>query len=191
MRSVGVTLLPIGIAALLAALTFWLDRATDPEDPARKAQKRHDPDFIIGQINVRRFDAGGTLKQSLIADTLTHYPDNNSTDVLHPQMTYYNGGRETRIFSNTAKVTDDNKKVMLFGDVRLVKPADQDVPETTLRTQTMTVFPDDDVAQSSSRVTITRGQSIVSGDVMYYNGKTQISMLSGRVKGTFYRVKKS
>lgn len=191
MRSIGVALLPVGIVALLAALTFWLDRATNPEDPVHKAQKRHDPDFIISQVDLRRFDASGTLKQSLIAETLTHYPDNNSSDVLHPQMTYYSGARETRVFSNEAKVTNDNKKVTLFGDVRLVKPADQDIPETTLRTQTMTVFPDDDVAQSTSRVTITRGQSIVSGDVMYYNGKTQISMLSGHVKGTFYRVNKS
>lgn len=191
MRGASVALLPVGIAALLAALTFWLDRATNPEDPVRKAQKRHDPDFVVEQIRVRRFDASGALRQSLIADRLTHYPDNNSTEVLNPQMTYYAGNRETRVYSNTAKVSDDNKKISLFGNVRLVKPGEPGTAEMVLHTQAMTVFPDDDIAQSSSRVTITRGQSVVSGDVMYYNGKTQISMLSGRVKGTFYRVKKS
>lgn len=191
MKGPGVAILPIGVVALLAALTFWLDYATNPEDPGHKAQKRHDPDFVIGQVHVRRFDASGALKQALIADTITHYPDDNTTDIAKPQMTYYNGEKATQIFSNTAKASDDNKKIVLLGDVRLVKPAYLETPETTLRTQTMTVFPDDDIAQGTSRVTITRGPSVVSGDVMYYNGKSEVSVLSGRVKGIFYRARNS
>ena len=127
MRSAGNVLFPLIVVALLAALTFWLQRAVNPDDPTRRALKRHDPDFVIENFTVRRFDENGNLKQSL----------------------------------------------------------------TTLRTESLTVFPDEDIAEGYSRVTITRGQSVVSGDTVHYNGRENIAVLGGRVKGIFYRDKKS
>ncbi len=179
------------LVALLAVLTFWLERAADPEDPARKAQQRHDPDFIIGQIDMRHFDGSGGLKQALLAETITHYPDDDSTWVAKPKLTYYMNRSTTQLLSNTAQVSRDNKQVFLQGNVRLIKPPLEDRPATVLQTETLTVFPDEDIAQGSSRVTISRGESVVSGDSIHYDGKTSIAILAGRVKGIFYRVKKS
>lgn len=192
MRNLGAVAFPLALVALLAALTFWLEHAANPEDPVRKAQNRHDPDSVVDQINVRHFDAGGGLKQSLLADTLTHYPDDDSTWITKPRLTYFKDQRQrTQLLANTAQVSHDNKQVFLRGDVRLVKPSIGDIPATTMQTETLTVFPDEDIAHGNSRVTISRGKSIVSGDSIHYDGKTSIAILAGRVKGTFYRVKKS
>jgi lipopolysaccharide export system protein LptC len=190
-RSAGNVLFPLIVVALLAALTFWLQRAVNPDDPTRRALKRHDPDFVIENFTVRRFDENGNLKQSLLAKTLTHYPDNETTTVTNPDLTYYPGGESTQLSSQTAFLSNDNKKVDLSGDVRLIKPATAVRPLTTLRTENLTVFPDEDIAEGSSRVTITRGQSVVSGDTVHYNGRENIAVLGGRVKGIFYRDKKS
>ena len=191
MKGISSAILPLALVALLAALTFWLERAVNPDDPAHKAQKRHDPDYIINQIDVRVFNSTGGLKQSLLADTMTHYPDDDSTQIANPQLTYHLEHSKTQLYSNTAQVSHDNKKVFLRGAVRLVKPSPDGLPDMVLRTETMTVFPDEDIAQSNVRVTITRGDTIVSGDSINYNGRTSIAILAGRVKGTFYRVKKS
>jgi LPS export ABC transporter protein LptC len=75
--------------------------------------------------------------------------------------------------------------------VRLIKPATTDKPMTTMQTEALTVFPEEDIAQGKSRVTITQGKSVVSGDSIHYNGRTNIAVLGGRVKGTFYRAGKS
>jgi lipopolysaccharide export system protein LptC len=191
MRSISSTALPLALVALLTALTFWLERATNPDDPVRKAEKRHDPDYIISRVDIRHFDVAGLLKQSLLADSMTHYPDDDSTQIAKPQLTYHNGPADTQVFANTAHVTKDNKQVFLRGDVRLIKPPLQDKLPTVMQTEALTVFPDDQIAQGNSRVTITHGESIVSGDNVHYSGKTSIAILSGRVKGTFYRVRKS
>lgn len=192
MKSIGAAAFPLVLLALLVALTFWLERAVNPEDPVRKAQKRHDPDSIVTQIDVRHFDATGKLKQSLLADTMTHYPDDDSTDIAKPQLTYFNGQQATKLFANSAQLSHDNKRVFLRGSVRLVKPsATGNGGATVMQTESLTVLPDEDIAQGNSRVTITRGQSVVSGDSIHYDGKASTAILAGRVKGTFYRVKKS
>lgn len=191
MRSFGTAAFPLALVALLAALTFWLERAANPEDPVRKAQNRHDPDSIVSQIDVRHFDADGLLKQSMLADSMTHYPDDNSTWIDKPQLTYFMGQRTTQLFANTAQVSHDNKQILLSGGVRLIKPSIDDRPATVMQTETLMVFPDDNIAQGNSRATILQGKSVVSGDNIRYDGNTSITILSGRVKGTFYRMNKS
>ena len=131
------------------------------------------------------------MKQALLAETMTHYPEDDTTQIAKPQLTYYSANNTTQLLANTAQVTHDNKQVFLRGDVKLIKPPQDGRLETVLKTEVLTVFPDDDIAQSNSRVTILRGDSVVSGDSINYNGRTSIAILAGRVKGTFYRVRKS
>ena len=190
MKNLSTVFFPLALVALLAALTFWLERAANPEDPARKAQLRHDPDYVIDHFDVRHFDASGALKQALVAESMTHYPDDDSTEIARPQLTYYVDGSTTQLLANTAQISKDNKQVFLRGNVRLIKPQ-ADRPAKVLNTEALTVFPDDDLATGNSRATITHGESVISGDSILYNGKTSVSVLSGRVKGIFYRVKKS
>lgn len=191
MKTFGSVAFPLALVALLAALTFWLERAANPEDPARKALMRHDPDSIGSQIDVRRFDVSGGLKQVLLADTMTHYPDDNSVWIVKPQLTYYRGRKTTQLFANTAQVSHDDKQIFLSGNVRLINQPPEDRLATILKTDALTVFPDDDIAQGNSRASILHGDNIVSGDSIHYDGKSNITILAGRVKGTFYRVKKS
>ncbi|MFY9329371.1 MAG: LPS export ABC transporter periplasmic protein LptC [Georgfuchsia sp.] len=191
MRSFGSAAFPLTLVALLAALTFWLERAANPESPFRKALLRHDPDSIVSQIDIRHFDANGELEQAMLADTMTHYPDDDNTWIVKPQLTYFMGQRTTQLLANTAQISHDNKQIFLRGDVRLINPSTEDRPETVMQTEALTVFPDDNIAQGNLRTTISQGKSVVSGDSIHYDGNTNITILSGRVKGTFHRVKKS
>ncbi len=191
MKSFGSVAFPLALVALLAALTFWLERAANPEDPARKAQNRHDPDSIGSQIDVRHFDISGGLKQVLLADTMTHYPDDDSIWIVKPQLTLYRGNQTTQLLANAAQVSHDDKQIFLSGNVRLINQPPEARLATTLQTEALTVFPDDNIAQGNTRATILHGDNIVSGDSIRYDGKSNITILAGRVKGTFYRVKKS
>ena len=191
MKGIGAAAFPLALVALLTALTFWLERAVNPEDPAHKALKRHDPDYIVSQIEARHFDTTGALKQSMLAESITHYPDDDSSLIAKPQLTYYLESGSTKLLANTAQITRDNKQVFLRGDVHLIKPPRPDHGAIVMQTEAMTVFPDEDIAQSDVRVTISQEESVVSGDSIHYNGRTSIAILTGRIKGTFHRTKKS
>ncbi len=184
-------LFPLMLVALLAVLTYWLQRAANPEDPVHKAENRHDPDYIIDNVNARSFDANGALKQSMLATRLTHFPDDDSTLVIQPQINYRSGEQTTEVRAEEANVTRDNKQVFLRGNVHMVRPPLADTPATVLQTDALTAYPDDDIVEGSVPVTIKRGMSVISGDRIHYNGKTSTAIMSGRVKGTFYQAKKS
>lgn len=191
MRRISTAIFPLALAALLALLTFWLQGAANPDDPSRKADRRHDPDYIIGTFTVRHFDTNGSIKQSLTAATMTHFPDDNSTQIATPDMVYYTGTRATLLKADSAQLSHDNKQVFLRGNVRLIRPALRDIPLTVMQTEVLTVFPDDDLAQGNQPVAISRGESLINGNSIHYNGRTSVTIMEGRVRGTFYRTNKS
>ena len=71
---------------LLAGLTLWLERTSQPENVV-SGKTRHDPDYIVNNFTIRRFDAQGKLFQTLSAKEMRHYPDDDSTeaDLPHPK----------------------------------------------------------------------------------------------------------
>ncbi|MDD5249605.1 MAG: LPS export ABC transporter periplasmic protein LptC [Rhodocyclaceae bacterium] len=186
MKHSGAPLFPIAVMALLAAGAFWLDRATQVADGGRDGRHRHDPDYIVDNFNVRRFDESGKLQHLLVAQKMLHYPDDDSTEVIAPRLTYYHTP-PVHIFSNTAWLDKDGKHVRLDGDVRVVRDGRDGNPPTEIATSVLYAVPDDDFAHTDAPVVITQGQTVMRGSGMESNNKSQISILYGRASGTIYQ----
>ena len=54
--------LPLLILILLVGLTMWLERATRVDDRPSSGKLRHDPDVIVDNFTVRRFDPSGQVR---------------------------------------------------------------------------------------------------------------------------------
>jgi lipopolysaccharide export system protein LptC len=186
MKFSGAALFPLVIMALLAGLTLWLERASQQDDLAGRSKLRHDPDFYAEHFTLRRFDATGAIQHTLTAEKMFHFPDDDSTEVLAPHLTYY-GLRQTTVTARTAWLDKAGKHVRLNDDVRVVRAGDAETPETVITTSIMHVTPDDEYAYTDAPVTITQGQSVMHGVGLEANHKTQIAVLSGPVRGTIYR----
>lgn len=178
-------LFPVVLMALLAGLTFWLDRATQPQDESRSGKHRHDPDFIVDNFQVRRFAADGTLQHTLVAKKMLHYADDESTEVAAPRLTYHRTPLLT-ITANTAWLDKDGKHVRLDGDVNIVRDAVGGKPPTAMATSVLHAVPDDEFAHTDAPVKITQGLTVLNGTGMESNNKTQISVLFGRAKGIIH-----
>lgn len=184
MRIPGATLLPLAMLALLAALTFWLERVTQGA-AADGSKARHDPDFFVENFSVRRFNPEGLLQHTLHSQKMLHYPDDDSTDLVAPRLTYHRDP-PTRVSSDTAWLDKDGKHVRLDGNVRVVRGNANGGPETVLSTSVLHAVPDDEVAHTDAPVTITQGKTVINGSGLHADNKTQISVLSGRVHGIIY-----
>lgn len=181
----GAALFPIALLGLLAGLTFWLDQATQ-ERPARDGKHRHDPDYMVERFHVRRFDTDGKLQHSLVAQKMLHFPDDDSTEVTAPRLTYHRTP-PTLVSSDTAWLDADGKHVRLDGNVQVVRKGLDNRPETRIATETLFIVPDDETASTSSPVTITQGRSVIKGTGLEANNKTQTAVLLGRVHGIIDR----
>jgi lipopolysaccharide export system protein LptC len=186
MRTSGASLFPLALLGLLAALTFWLEQATQTSGGANDGKNRHDPDFIIDNFKLRRFDPEGTLQHSVVARRMLHYPDDESTDVVEPRMTYHRDPA-TLITADAANLDKDGKHVKLMGNVQIVRGSGTNIGPTVIATSELNVTPDDEYAITDKPVTITRDASIVTGTGAEVNNKIHSAILFGRVHGTIYK----
>lgn len=179
-------LFPIVLGALLAALTFWLDRATQPQEGVGSGKHRHDPDYIVDNFEVRRFGPDGNLQHTLTAARMLHYADDESTQVTAPRLIYHRTPGLS-VSSNTAWLDKDGKHVRLEGDVRVVRDGVGGRPPTEIETSVLHAVPDDEFAHTNAPVKITQGLTVMRGTGMESNNKTQISVLFGRAQGTIFK----
>ena len=173
---------PIVMLALLAALTFWLEHATRSGE-SRDGKNRHDPDFIVQDYTVKKLGEDGKLRNQLVGKSMTHYPDDDSTDVLQPRMTYFGGPHPMQLRSHKASVSKDGKVVILREDVLGWRDATADSPAMSLSTSSLTVYPDEDIANTLAPVTIQHGQSTVNGIGLDLDNKLHILSLRNQVRG--------
>jgi lipopolysaccharide export system protein LptC len=180
----GQSLFPIALLTLLVGLTFWLQSATEVKGGFSDAKLRHDPDYFAENFTVRRFDGTGELQNMLVAKKMVHYPDDETTVVTEPRISFLKGPRPTRFSAQQGLVGPDAREIALVGNVRGVRAATAADPEIVFATTHLTVFPDDEVARTGAAVTITQGASVVRGVGMEADNKTQIYQLQSRVNST-------
>lgn len=181
------SLFPVGVLTLLAALTFWLDRASQVVEVPDDGKMRHDPDYVVDNFSLKRFGPQGGLQNTLTAQKMVHYPDDDTTLVTEPRVAYLGGPRATRLAAREGLVGTDAREIVLIKDVRAIREATAESPELVVTTSTLTVFPDDEVARTSAPVTITLGASVVRGVGLEADNKTAIYRLLNQVTGTIYK----
>lgn len=180
------TLFPLLLVGLLAGMTYWLELASRPPVGATDGKSRHDPDYIVENFEVRRFGPDGQLQHTLRAASMRHYPDDDSTVVVAPDLTYHRTP-PTLIRAREARIDSQGKHVQLIDDVQVTRTGLGGKPETILATERLDAYPDDEIATTSLPVTISQGQSTVSGSGLKANNKTETYVLEGPVRGIFHR----
>jgi lipopolysaccharide export system protein LptC len=173
---------PLIIAALLAATTFWLEQVVRSEYRAGLGNARHDPDVIVHQATIDRFDAEGKRISRIVASRFLHYPDDDTVDLFDPVITLTRDARPTVFSSKTAHGDNASKIVVLRDQVLGVRAASADSPEQTLKTEELTVLTDDEIVRTTKPVFMTQGASTVSGIGAEWNNLTGVFTIDRDVR---------
>lgn len=190
MKATNVTLLPLVLLSLLAGATIWLDHSTRSGNIATRDEKdRHDPDFIIDKLTTRRFTPDGSLEHTITADKMTHYADDDSTEVALPAVTFFARRPPLQIKARDAWISQDGKEVHLFNNVYLTRSATSDQDELIVSSTELSIFPDDEIARTDTPVDIISGHSQLHGEGLEANNRTRMFTLMGRAHGTIEKRK--
>lgn len=181
-------LFPVAVLLLLAALSFWLDYATRAEY-RQPGVSRHDPDYFAERFSVRRFDAGGRLQHTLRAERMDHFPDDDTTHVKTADVLFH-GARVTRLTAPSAVIGPDGKDVRLSGGVRVIRAGIEGAPDTVIDTPSLLVLPDAEQASTSEPVVVTQGRSTLRGTGAEIDHAAGLTLVHGRVTGTFHRLRR-
>ena len=186
MKHWGSALFPLSILLVLTLLTFWLRYATELSEPNRDGKHRHDPDYILSDIVLRKLDVNGQLRYTLRAVEVRHYPDDDTTDLLRPNLLHQNLQDDkppVMISADRGHVTRDNERVDLYDNVRIYRRPFGKYEELNATMSELTAFPDDETAFTKVPVLITQGTSWVKGGGMRVDNKAQTYVIESQAVG--------
>jgi lipopolysaccharide export system protein LptC len=185
-------LFPLLLMLALAALSFWLERTVREEEGAHPSLRRHDPDYIVDNLNHTRYNAQGAIESTLAAVKMLHYPDDESTDLVAPRVVQSkpNEPRVT-LTAERGTLSQDGEEVFLYDNVLVVREGNAERPETRMRTSFMHVVQSQSVIRTDRDVVITEDDRVLSGRGMEYRNDTKEMFLRERVRGRFETRKKA
>jgi lipopolysaccharide export system protein LptC len=193
-----ITWSPVLLLGGLAALTYWLDAQIQPTVPRPDGSKRHDVDLYVESVRAINFGADGKPLQVLAAARAEHYPDDDSTVLVKPDLEIKDPREPNfEIRADMAKVSGDRDDVWFTGAVharRDAEPAQKASPPpadavspvgaTTLATDYLHVRPREKLADTDKAVTVEDARGTVNAVGMKLDAKDGTVRFMSRVRGT-------
>jgi lipopolysaccharide export system protein LptC len=161
--------------------SFWLVQVMRGGDDVHNVNVGDDPDYIIDNFSFVRMTETGQPRYVISGERLTHRPANNtsvidkpvvqSMSTEHPRMT---------ITADNAHVNQEQNQIDLAGNVDISRPGSKTTQPLRIRTEALTLLPDEDIAKTDKPIRMTLGAASVSGVGMVANNATQQLTLGGR-----------
>lgn len=186
MKRLGSAIFPLSILLVLAALTFWLSHAVQLPETGRNGKNRHDPDYIINDSQLRKLDKTGRLQYTLKAVEIRHYPDDDTTDMIKPDLVHLHPQKApVTMVAERGHLSRDGKQADLYDNVQVRRAASGTQEEMLAVTDRLTILPDDEKAFTKSPVLITQGKSWLKGVGLQIDNSKQTYVLESRAVGQF------
>lgn len=177
--------LPLAILALLAALSFWIERSVQVTEGGSQAVAS-DPEGIMEDFDALRTDPTGRPHYRLSARRLKHYSGSRLTELEAPRFVQLDAqAGDISAAAREATISASGDEVDLRGDVVVERAARPDQPAMTLRTAQLLVFPDQNLLRAPGAVTIEDGAQTLRAGAMEYNADLRVIRLSGRVQARY------
>ncbi len=148
------TLILIMVIALLAALSSWLTREQEAEDEVAARPQRHIPDYYITGFNAAAYSAEGIPRHRLSAESMTHFADDRSTLLVHPQLAFIDEQGETWQLEAGRGQVDGRGESLLLSDSVSMRRVSEVADAIELKTGELTVHPTQQTATTRTPVTI-------------------------------------
>ena len=180
------TLFSLVLLVLLAALTYWLDRAVQGPTASREKLMLHDPDYLVDKLLATRMDVNGRVRDTLHAARMVHFPDDDSTELELPRFASYGHGAPLSITSKHGLVTSNGGNLYFRGEVRANRSPYDDKSELVVTTEYLHLLPDDDIAKTDQPVIIRDANMTIQAVGMELNNETRVLKLNATVKGVYH-----
>lgn len=181
------TVLGIVLLAAVAAYTGWRRMAPPPAEMDTLPQAAvRDTDYTLEGFTLTLLDEQGRLGVSLTGGSLEHDPREKRSHIQAPRAVVTGAG-DTRWEGNAREgwIADDGDELYLSGNVRLNRPASESGSPLELTTETLTLFPDRDQAQTPAFVTIVRPGASLEGTGMQVDLARGTYRLNAQVRGRY------
>jgi lipopolysaccharide export system protein LptC len=175
------TYLPLLLMALLALSTWWLVKNTPMLAPPPAAtEQRRDPDYLMNEFAIERFDAAGRLRVRVDGQRLQHFPATDHYEIDRARIRAVGvDGKVTLAVADRARANGDISELQLFGGAKVNSTGPQGEP-VEIRSEFLHAFLVTEQVQTSLPVTVTAGSNELRAEGLQYDNGKRLLELKGR-----------
>lgn len=178
--------LAIVLMAAMASVSYWYSVMLRKPSTAAPPSPGS-PDFVVEKVSLTQFDSVGRARYRLFSQQMNHYAENDDIVLTQPRLvTLYPDRPQVQAHSLQAKVENNGERVLMNGAVRLTREPAPNHPALSIRTETLTAWPDDDRYLSETRTEIEqKGEQqyrLTESDRMLFDNVKREIELNGQVR---------
>ncbi len=178
--------LPLLPLIVLLAGTYWLNQQVLPLQPHPDYRARHDPDYIVNSFSATMLDERGAPHFLVAAQKMQHFPDDDTTYLDEPRLTYpYLNQPPVHVSATRGEVSHNGDEIFLRDAVRIVREASTTQSEMVVTTSYLHAVPDRDIADTDQPITLIDARTEVNAVGMQLDTKTRELKLLSHVKGEY------
>ncbi|UVW29150.1 LPS export ABC transporter periplasmic protein LptC [Massilia sp. H6] len=170
------------IGVFLAFGSFWLLQVMERDDSdTRLGGSMNEPDYIVENFSFVRMTEQGQPSYVVSGKRLAHQQEGDVSEVEQPVVQGLTPGRpRTTVVANRGRIYHQEHRVDLLGNVDIQRPATPASEALHVRTQALTVLPDEEIMKTDKAIEMQLGAATISGTGMVANNATQTLQLAGR-----------
>jgi lipopolysaccharide export system protein LptC len=175
-------LLAMMLAGVFCAFgSFWLLQLVTEQGQVTQLGRTNEPDYIIDNFSFVRMNEAGQPRYVVSGDRLTHRPVDDVSFVDKPVMQgmTVNHPRVT-MTADRARILHEKDQIELIGNVDVERPGAGASQPLSIKTQEMTVLPDEELMKTDKPVEMKLGRTTARGTGMVANNATQKVHLATR-----------
>jgi lipopolysaccharide export system protein LptC len=170
---------------LATGLSLWSILAWHPVKH-QQGDNSKAADAFMEDVVAIIFNKAGLPSFKLVSPKMVHYPENNTTHVTTPHITLFrNSSKPWFIDSKRAKATHGTNEILFSEQVNIYHSADEANPTTTLKTESLTIFPNEDIATTHEPVTFIQPDTTVHAVGMLANLSAGTVKLLSQAQGEY------
>ncbi len=172
---------------LLALASGWLLRSLTPSERDGSQIFSGKPDYYFNGAIITRFNKQGRPLFNLHADSATHYPDDDRTELENVQVTYTRDpGTPWHISATSGLIPGGQEIVKMTGGVTITELEASSTP-FTLNTDYLQINTDTNLLTTDADVRITQGNSQVTGQGLEADLDNEWFVLNSHVQANYLR----
>lgn len=162
----------IGFLIIIAmGLSMWSILITRQSISTSSETASDRPDAFMEDVVATVIDKEGAPALKVVAPKVVHYVENDATDMTSPIITIYRKDSPNPWFINAdhAKATQGVDQIVFQNKVTIHHPTDSRYPTTIMHTDSLTVFPEKQLAQTKEAIIINQPASTIHAIGMLAN----------------------
>lgn len=174
------TLLTHLFLALLAAGSWWLAEQLSPQDKAAAKADNSQIDYYSKNIHRTVLTPEGAPKEVLFAEVMTHYKDDDRTEMERPVMKLHKKDGEPWVIRAEASTSRAGGEAVLLRGKVVITRKDKKGGEVKIVTSNVKYIPDRDYAETREHVLMlaTDDATSAEGAEVYFEPVLKIKLLA-------------